>query len=205
MFRNFEENESNILLMKRLIIIIALVIGFYSPQAVAQLEIGASYELRNEDPQNGFGLRIQKGIFESLPIVNLGVRLHASYFSEENNIDPENQSYSYSSDLTNLDVGIAAIGGISVGLIEPYVGLGLGTENYEQVIENYQGPESARPQSGNDNNLYWNMLAGAKVTIIPLIKPFVEYRYSDTSLSEPEFEDVKSQTGRIMFGVSLSF
>ncbi|WP_020402650.1 outer membrane protein [Gracilimonas tropica] len=191
--------------MKRLTILTVLLITIFSAPALAQLEIGASYELRNEEPKNGFGLRIQKGIFERLPLVNLGIRLHASYFSEENNIDPQNQSYSYSRDLTNIDVGIAAIGGVSLGLLEPYVGLGLGTENYEQVINDYSGPESVKPQSGSDNNIYWNMLAGAKVTVIPLIKPFVEYRYSDTSLSEPAFENVKSQTGRIMFGVSLSF
>ena len=193
--------------MKRLLPFVILFVAIFSSPTVAQLEIGASYELRNEDPQNGFGLRIQKGILGSLPIVNLGIRIHGSYFSEENSLELEanNQSYSYSRDLTNYDVGVAAIAGVSVGLLEPYVGLGLGTQNYERVIENYDGPDSVAPGAGDDNSLYWNMLAGAKVTVIPLIKPFVEYRYSDTSLSEPELDDINRQTGRIMFGVSLSF
>lgn len=191
--------------MKRIVLLITLFAILFSTQTFAQFEIGASYELRNEEPQNGFGLRVEKGIFESLPLVNLGIRLHASYFSEENNVDPENRSYSYSQDLTNYDVGVSAIGGVSVGLIEPYVGLGLGTENYERTISQLDDPNNAAPQSGDESSLYWNVSAGAKVSIVPFLKPFVEYRYSSSELEEPELDDVNSQTGRIMFGVSLSF
>lgn len=192
--------------MKRILPLTILLVAIFSATTFAQFEIGASYELRDEDPENGFGLRIQKGIFESLPVVNLGLRLHASYFSEENSIDPDNQSFSYSQDLTHYDIGVAAIGGISLGLLEPYVGLGLGTENYERAIQDVQNdPNNLAPESGDESSLYWNMLAGAKVTIIPLIKPFVEYRYSVTELEKPELDDVNSQTGRIMFGVSISF
>ncbi|HET8865918.1 MAG TPA: outer membrane beta-barrel protein [Gracilimonas sp.] len=190
--------------MKRILPLTILLIAIFSATTFAQFEIGASYELRDEDPENGFGLRIQKGIFESLPIVNLGLRLHASYFSEENSISENN--FSYSQDLTHYDIGFAAIGGISLGLLEPYVGLGLGTENYERAIQDVQNdPNNLAPESGDESSLYWNMLAGAKVTIIPMLRPFVEYRYSVTELEKPELDDVNSQTGRIMFGVSISF
>lgn len=192
--------------MKKLLPLTILIAALFSASTYAQLELGASYELREAEPESGFGLRIQKGILESLPVVNLGLRVHASYFSEENNVDPQNQSYSYSEDLTNYDVGVAAIGGVSVGLLEPYVGVGLGTENYERAIQDVQNdPNNAVPESGNESSLYWNVLAGAKVTIIPVLKPFVEYRYSAADLEKPELQDVKSKTGRIMFGVSLSF
>ncbi|MBD3616643.1 MAG: outer membrane beta-barrel protein [Gracilimonas sp.] len=190
--------------MKRLITLPLLIVAIFSVSTYAQFEIGASYELRDEDPKNGFGLRIQKGIFEGLPIVNLGLRLHGSYFSEENNVSENN--FSYSEDLTNYDVGIAAIGGVSLGLLEPYVGLGLGTQDYKRAISDVQNdPGNAAPESGEESSLYWNMLAGAKVTIIPMLKPFVEYRYSSYELEKPELQDVNSQTGRIMFGVSISF
>lgn len=192
--------------MKKLLPLTILIAALFSASTYAQLELGASYELREVEPENGFGLRIQKGILESLPLVNLGLRVHASYFSEENSVDPQNQTYSYSEDLTNYDVGVAAIGGVSVGLLEPYVGVGLGTENYERAVSEVQNdPNNAVPESGKESSLYWNVLAGAKVTIIPLIKPFVEYRYSAADLEKPELQDVKSKTGRIMFGVSLSF
>ncbi len=189
--------------MKKILPIALFISILFATSGFAQLEIGASYELRDEAPQNGFGVRIQKGILEKLPLVNLGIRLHASYFSEQNKIDPDNQTYSYSEDFTHYDVGIAAIGGVSVGLIEPYVGVGLGTEDYEKAINNYTGLPGNEPRDGNENNLYWNMLAGAKVTIIPLIKPFVEYRYSNKQLAKPKLSN--EQNGRIMFGVVLSF
>lgn len=187
--------------MKRLLPLAVVIIAIFSATTYAQFEIGASYELREEDPQNGFGLRIEKGIFESLPVVNLGLRLHGSYFSEENNVSEG--GVTYSQDLTNYDLGVAAIGGVSVGLLEPYVGLGLGTQNYERAISDVQN--GSGPESGEESSLYWNMLAGAKVTIIPMIKPFVEYRYSSSELEKPELEDVDTQTGRIMFGISISF
>ena len=189
--------------MRRFIPLTILIAVIFSASSFAQLEIGASYELRDEKPKNGFGLRIEKGILEKLPVVNLSLRLHGSYFSEENNIDPDNQTFSYSEDLTNYDVGVAAVGGVSVGLLEPYVGLGLGTENYEKAVNNYNGLPGNRPQEGDENNLYWNMFVGAKVTVIPILKPFVEYRYSNKELAEPTLAD--AQNGRIMFGVSLSF
>lgn len=191
--------------MKRLLPLVLVLTVIFSTNTYAQLEIGASYELRQESPQNGFGIRLQKGILEKLPVVKLGLRLHASYFSEENNVNPDNQSFSYSEDLTNYDVGVAAIGGVSVGLLEPYVGVGLGTTNYEKAVSDYNGLPGSQPEDGSENSLYWNVLAGAKVTIIPFIKPFVEYRYSASELEKPALKDVKSKTGRIMFGVSLSF
>jgi opacity protein-like surface antigen len=191
--------------MKRIVPLALFISIIFATTGLAQLEIGASYELRNEAPQNGFGVRIQKGLLEKLPVLNLGLRLHASYFSEENTVDPDNKSFTYSQDLTHYDVGVTAIGGVSVGLLEPYVGVGLGTENYKKAVKDYNGLPGSQPEDGEENSLYWNMLVGAKVTVIPLIKPFIEYRYSASELEKPALSNVKSKTGRVMFGVSLSF
>lgn len=186
--------------MKRILLLTTIGLILFTGTANAQFEIGASYELRNEDPKNGFGLRVQKGILSSLPVVDLGVRLHASFFSDE--LDRDNLNQAYTVEYTNYDVGVAGYGGVSLGLIQPYVGVGIGTENYEAVVNNYNGPDDLNPE-GDENNLYWNLFTGAKVTIIPMIKPFVEYRYSNKELSNPTFAD--AQNGRIMFGVLLSF
>lgn len=192
--------------MRRLIPLIILMSVLFSTSSLAQLEIGASYELRDEDPKSGFGLRIEKGILEKLPVVNLGLRLHGSYYSEENNVDPDGQTYSYSSDLTNYEVGVSAIAGVSVGLLEPYVGLGLGTQNYERAIKDVQNdPGNSAPESADESSMYWNMTAGAKVSAIPFIKPFVEYRYTTYNLEKPELQTVKDSNGTIVFGVSISF
>jgi opacity protein-like surface antigen len=178
---------------------IPLFILFLSSNAFAQIELGASFELRDEEPQSGFGVRIQSGMFESLPVINLGLRAHFSYFSEANTID-EN-SFSYDENLENYDFGIAVYGGMQLGLLEPYVGAGLGSETVDINRGDFQGV-GIEPDDENESNIYWNTFAGAKVTVIPLVKPFVEYRFSGRDLEVP---DVNDKTGRIIFGVVLSF
>lgn len=185
--------------MKRFIPLTLIIAVLFSASSFAQFEVGASYELRNEDPKNGFGLRVQKGILEKLPLVDVGLRAHFSYFSQENNVS-EN-TFSYSEDLTNYDFGLAGYGGISLGLLHPYVGLGLGSETTDINYQNTSGVFNE--DEGNESNIFWNTFVGAKVTTIPLIKPFIEYRYSNKKLSEPELAD--GQNGRIIFGVLLSF
>ncbi|MDZ7681900.1 MAG: outer membrane beta-barrel protein [Fodinibius sp.] len=105
-----------------------------APQtASAQWSLGASYEIRNEEPKNGFGARIEREILGGLPLVNVGIRAHFSYFNDENSINYNDgsTSYSYSQDITNYDYGLAAVGGVTVGPINPYVGLGLGATSLD--------------------------------------------------------------------------
>lgn len=184
---------------KHLPLIIVLSVLTSIP-AFAQLELGASYELRNEDPNSGFGVRVEKGFLEKIPVVNLGLRAHFSYFSDENKVSES--GITYSADITNYDFGLALIGGLNVGLVEPYVGIGLGSETIDLQPKDFEG---VSVEDENDSSIYWNGLIGAKVTIIPILKPFIEYRYSDTSIGEPSMDQFKDQTGRIIFGVSLSF
>lgn len=165
---------------------------------MAQTEIGVSYELRDEDPKGGFGLRVQKGILTQVPTIDIGMRAHFSYFSDDNSVT--DGGVTYSQELTNYDFGLAIVAGISVGLIEPYVGLGLGSETLELKPEEVVGISL---MDENESNIYWNGIVGAKVPVIPLVKPFVEYRYSNNSISEPDVAELT--TGRIIFGVSISF
>ena len=103
-------------------------------------------------------------------------------------------------------MGVSAIGGVSLGLLEPYVGLGLGTNNYDQAISDVQNdPNNLSPNSADESSLFWNMMAGAKVSILPMLKPFVEYRYISYDLESPNLQDVKDSSGIISFGVSISF
>lgn len=173
-----------------------------STSASAQLEVGGSYELRDAEPQSGFGLRIQSGIFQGVPLVNLGLRAHFSYFSETNSID-EN-SFTYEKNIENYDFGLAAYAGVKLGLLEPYIGAGLGSETVDLSAEDFSNPPppGSEPSEEEESNIYWNTFIGAKVTVIPLVKPFVEYRFSTRDLEIPDIED---RTGRIIFGVVLSF
>jgi prolipoprotein diacylglyceryltransferase len=175
---------------------------FFATSALAQLEVGASYELRDQEPQSGFGIRLQSGIFNAIPVVNLGLRAHFSYFSETNNVDET--TFNYDKTIENYDFGLAAYGGIQLGLLEPYIGAGLGSETVDLSAEDFSNPPppGSEPNEEEESNIYWNTFVGAKVTVIPLVKPFVEYRFSSRELDVPDLND---KTGRIIFGVVLSF
>lgn len=194
---------SNIMKLKLFSISLIFLSLFFSSNLFAQFEIGASYELRTEEPKSGFGLRIQKSFLNSVPLMNFSLRAHASYFSEENSADQS--GVNFDNDFTSYDIGIAVVGGIYLGLLEPYVGFGMGTESLEFKEYVTPGDLGVMPYTNEENetNIYWNTFVGAKVTIIPLVKPFVEYRYSGSEISSPTFGDGQSE--RIMFGVVLSF
>ena len=176
----------------------ALLLFSATPQtATAQWSIGASYEIRNEDPQNGFGARIERDILQKLPIVNLGIRAHFSYFSEDNYVGRNNVTYG---EITNYDYGLAAVGGVTVGPISPYVGLGLGASTLD-----IQGSDAQNP-GADDSSVYWNGFIGSEVSLLPFIKPFVEYRLQDVSNYKDEISNISKQSdGRLIFGVSLQF
>ncbi len=182
------------------IVVLTLTLGIMPQMSIAQTSIGASYEIRNEEPQNGFGLRLEREILQKLPIVNLSLRGHFSYFNED--ISYENRTYS--TDITNYDYGLAAVGGVSLGLLSPYVGVGLGASTLDVNRDNLP---SGSPLDGesDDSAIYWNGFVGAEVSPIPMLKPFVEYRFEDISNYSDELSDIQNSTGRLIFGVSLSF
>lgn len=183
--------------MKKLLLFVPVLLLLVTVDtAQAQFDIGASYEMRSEVPENGFGIRVEKQIFEKLPLIKLRTRLHFSYFNQEASFSAAGQTFS--TDLTTFDYGVALSGGISIGLVEPYAGLGLGAETFDLNADDVNNIGE-----DNENNIYWNTFIGARATIIPLIKPFVEYRYTNYELSSPDLQD--DQNGRIMFGVYLSF
>lgn len=184
---------------------ITLILSAIPVSVSAQMSVGASYELRDEEPTSGFGFRIERELLESAPVVNLGLRAHFSYFSDENDVDysEEGVSYSYSQDITNYDYGLAAVGGVSVGPISPYVGLGLGASSTD-ISRNNLPTTAPLDEEADDSSIYWNGFVGGKISVLPL-QPFVEYRLEDVSDYEDELRDYDSSTGRLIFGISLSF
>lgn len=180
---------------------LALLLSAVPQTSSAQWSLGASYEIRNEDPKNGFGVRLERDILQKLPIVNLGLRGHFSYFNDENEFSFENQNIS--TEITNYDFGLAAVGGVSVGLVAPYVGLGLGSETADL---NFRDGDNLPEGEGSDSNLYWNGFIGAEISPVPAIKPFVEYRVkSNKEFSDLNRDAIDTSTGRFIIGLSLAF
>ncbi len=164
-------------------------------QSMAQWSIGASYEIRNEVPESGFGVRLERSILKKLPVVKLGIRAHFSYFNDKNGVTEDNFSYG---EITNYDFGLAAIGGASLGLIKPYVGLGLGATTFDGTGGDFQNF-----QNTSDSPLFWNALVGAQLSPIPMLKPFVEYRFQQTD--QPQFARSFESNGRFVLGLSIQF
>lgn len=171
-----------------------LALAFFPVEyATAQWGVGASYETRDEHPNNGFGLRLERKILQTIPLADLSIRAHASFFSED--IDNYGDA-GEPAELDSYDFGLAARGGVSLGMFSPYVGLGLGSERLEAVRQ------GAQQGSFENNSLYWNVFTGAEFSLIPMVKPFVEYRFSKMFDDD---EVAYDQNGRWAFGLMLEF
>lgn len=194
-------------LKKAILILAGIVLAcLFSPNITrAQWGIGGSYEIRDREPENGFGVRLERGILQKFPI--LGLRAHFSYFSDENQVDPQDPNQStFSQEITDYDIGVTALAGVNIGLLKPYVGIGLGSNTINLDVSN-DAPDGF--SDNEESKIYWNALIGAELSPLPVLKPFVEYRYSD--VGEDFFKNAQSQNvresynGRIIFGVLLSF
>jgi hypothetical protein len=164
-----------------------------SQQVNAQWAVGASYEIRDEDPEKGFGLRLEKGLLSGLPIVDLGLRGHFSYFNETSGISRD--GVDISGDFDAYDFGLAAVLGANLGVVKPYVGLGLGRERYKLSADEVA-------LSYKENNFYWNGFGGAEFSLLPILNPFIEYRISRlTSSEDVHFDNIN----RLAIGVNLRF
>lgn len=203
--------------MKRIITkLFILAAVLLSPLTLsAQLGIGGSFEIRDKAdidgvPQNGIGFRLENSIGPKMPFLKLGLRFHASLFNEEYDFRNEVPNLSETNFESSVyDFGAALIGEIKIPfLANPYGGFGLGYEiqdirtvlvpNLDVIapIQNVTGIGSIEK-----NSLYYNAFIGLKFTPIPVIRPFIEYRYSGfTSL-----ETITEQPGRLQFGLLLEF
>lgn len=173
-------------------LLMGLVVPVQQAHAVTGWGIGASYEIRDADPGNGFGLRLERGILSSVPLLDFKMRAHFSFFSEDvgsyRDIGPP-------AELSVFDYGLAVTGGIGFGLLHPYAGVGLGQERFRS--------DSDEPiLDFSENSIYWNLYGGLRFPVLPLLSPFVEYRFTRLMGAE-EFD--YNHNSRIAFGVTLNF
>jgi hypothetical protein len=80
----------------------------------------------------------------------------------------------FSEEVINYDLGIALVAGINVGIVEPYAGLGIGSEEINITTDLISGLiDQSNPMllsilsQKTENNLYWNALVGAKISVLP--------------------------------------
>jgi hypothetical protein len=191
--------------LTRCFFILAFVISLTAGDALAQLGIGASFERRNESPTNGFGFQLEFELFKAVPLVNIRARLHGSYFSEESDFSLQGALQGVqlgSAKVESTDFGAAALGGVSLGLLRPYIGVGVGSENW-----------SFRPQAGSsplsikrdDDSFYYYGVAGVAFTLIPFIKPYAEYRLASYDSISDARKEIGEGPSRFHIGVTLTF
>ncbi len=181
--------------MKKVLVTFGFLFAFISISNTAQAQwaVGASYEIRNEDPENGFGLRLERSFLQGVPLLDLGVRAHFSYFNDENSVSRDGVTFSRQIDV--YDYGLAVLGGVKLGIVKPYVGLGIGNQQFKfnADIEDFDFDESS---------FYWNGFGGAEFTLLPVLNPFIEYRIANlTSADDIEFDNVS----RLAIGINLRF
>ncbi len=169
--------------------------------AEAQWAVGASYELRNESPANGFGVRFDRSILPAVTVIDVEMRAHFSYFNETNSITRE--GITIDRNFETFDLGVAGTGGITVGLVKPYVGLGIGLDNSSlEFFGSVNGTSTDNIEPFDKADFYWNSFIGAEVSVSPLVFPFIEYRYAQISGRD---EINMKNVGRLALGVSLRF
>lgn len=181
--------------MKKVLLTLALLFVFISVHQTVQAQwgFGASYEIRNEDPQNGFGFRLERSFLKEAPLLELGIRAHFSYFNDENNISRDD--FTFSRQLDVYDYGLAALAGIKLGIVKPYVGFGIGNQQFKfkSDFEDFDF---------NESSFYWNGFGGAEFTFLSLINPYIEYRIANlTSTDDIDFDNVS----RLAIGITLRF
>lgn len=172
-------------------------------QIKAQIGLGISYEIRDEKPTHGIGARLDYDVLQSIPLLSLTVRAHASYFSEV-----ERTEYVLSGLRTEVvkenvayDVGASLLAGVSVAMVKPYIGLGLGMDSSQFFTFDARSGEN-RFVGISEENLYWNAFAGAEFVLIPIVSPFIEYRA--VSIVDPRNIDYTG-FARVAFGIMLRF
>ncbi len=186
------------------VLLTILVAGFTYQQAEAQFSIGASYEVRSNNPTNGFGIRIENDLPLKLPLVAIGVRAQFSNFSEKNKITGtvSNPGVTYDQKLNHYNIGLMALAKVKLGLLSPYVGLGIGTNRLDvknSGIGQLEGPK-------NKTKIYYEGALGAEATLLPFLHPFIEYRLQKNNIKGVvNGYEAKDSNGIWAFGVSLQF
>jgi len=195
----------------RLVLLFAcfFILGFVN-NVSAQFSIGISAEQREisqfGEPEYGLGVLIENDFKIRAPRIRFAWRAYASAFTTQTNYqdafnvisdDPLNASI--------LDAGLAFLLEVKMPLfIYPYGGIGSTYERQKFTLANQQASDEtdlASLQNWDGNALTYDGFIGIKFSPIPLLKPYVEYRYNEYFFRD----NILPSNGRLLFGVMLEF
>lgn len=196
-------------MLKKTIILSFVMLSSLVSLLNAQGGISATYEIRQEEPTQGLGFRVEKQFSSDENFINLGIVGHTSIFNK--NITLKRTVTNGSAmlfdqiDLSTFDVGLAIKLAANAPLVTPYLMGGLGFENYSLKADARTGEVNV---PADDRSLMLNASVGIQLRLIPAIRPFAEMRFSQ-NISDYEFEQVydnlEVSKNRLAFGVQLRF
>jgi opacity protein-like surface antigen len=188
--------------MKRLFQLTALLLFMSVSTAFGQgFGISGAYELQNADPTKGLSLRLEQR-WINLKIVSLHSRFQVTRFSEELTIEEPQTASEFAAEAQSFDFTAAGIVQLNLPMlpVTPYGGIGVGFDRskFDVLDAAVNGVKDEATSS-----LAYSTIIGVKLTAIPFIKPFAEYRVAGLTKEPPK--ELDKATGRFSFGVQLAF
>lgn len=189
--------------MKKIYTLLLLLSVFCLAEVQAQ-SIGISYETRSEEPKTGIGIHFQNDYTVVPLLLNVGLRVQGSFFNESYTLRQE--EFDLNTEDTAYDFGLGAIATLSAGFVAPYAGIGVGYELFDResvVLDTPGTPADAIgiESDDSDNGFYYYGTIGVGVSAVPILRPYIEYRYR--GVSSTDF--MPSSYGIWAFGMQLRF
>ena len=182
--------------------------------ANAQFALGGGLELREEDPKTGINLRLEKKLEFSLPFVTFRGRLQGGFFTDDDIELTQNQFNQFSDpEINSYYAGANLLAEIGIPIpINPYGGLGVGYETVTVKAGDATGNLSGNILDDSEGSGYIEATVGLKLSMLPLLKPFVEYRYVEPFSDLDQFRNNVTSlnrdataNNRFVFGILLQF
>lgn len=193
-----------------LILITCLVWLSLADKLSGQLSIGVSAEQREVsvagEPEFGVGVRLENDFKIRTPRIRFAWRMHASAFSTSSNYqDTFNDVLNDPVNAEVFDTGLSFLLEVKMPLfIYPYGGVGAAFERQNFTISSTSADNNAEIEPHTEwsgRGVTYDGFIGIKFSPIPLLKPYIEYRYTEYFWQE----NILPSNGRLLFGVMLSF
>lgn len=180
---------------------IVIVILFAVPKdSSAQWSAGGGFELREQEPSKGVSFKLQRDFLTAIPIIRLGIRGYGSIFPEQSSTFQGGNGAPTEFSVANVsyNTGAALMGGLNMGITNPYVGLGIGVHHFEVKTVQMNGEISRE----TNENIALHAIAGAEIALLPFIHPFIEYKFFQFRGRHGLEYD---HTGSLSFGLMFKF
>ena len=182
--------------------------------ANAQFALGGGLELREEEPKTGINLRLEKELEFSLPFVKFRGRVQGGFFTNDGIELSQNQLNQFSDpEINSYYAGANLLAEIGIPIpINPYGGLGVGYETITVKAGDATGNQSGNILDDSEGSGYIEATVGLKLSLLPLFKPFVEYRSVEPFSDLDQFRNNVTSlnrdataNNRFVFGILLQF